>query len=256
MMQRVQMGTIMRRLIVLLLLSIFSLPLLARTYYYTAHMQRPHGVVDFKVWVDGQKARYETASSTDPALPAGVVVITLDGGKTINLIPASKARILRGTAEEFLAANRMRVAKAGVTIQNVTNHALPAQVADSILGYPTLMYEFDIAFDLVQNGKSDHVTVRQRFWVAAALPSPNPMLRMVTNNSVGVPELDRILDANQLLMQGMPMRRDVVITLDGRTLESTLQVGVFYPNTPVDPKLFDIPATLPVVSLTPGPLAK
>ena len=242
----------MRRLILLFLLPLVSLPLFSMSYYYTARMIRPSGTVTFEVWSDGQRARFETADSTDPALPTGVTVITLDGGKTISLIPASKDRILRGTAQEFLGANRNRVAKAGITVQNVTNRAHPPQPADSILGYQTQMYEFDIAFDMIQNGKTSHVTVRQRFWMAAALPSANIMLRMVTNTSVGVPQLDQILDTNQALMQGMPMRRDVTITVDGRTFDSTLQVNVFHPNVPLDPKLFTIP-DLPVMHLPPAP---
>jgi hypothetical protein len=180
-------------------------------------------------WVEGDRGKVEFLRSRNPATPAGSVLLTTDGARTVRFFdPAAK------TCRNWVPLGILGSPRS-TTYEALRVEKLLDEPGPELVGSPTRHYRFVASYETRTGGAGASGTSRtevvEDIWTDPALSEPALEIWLTKGRpSVGADELERRITRAMAEVRGVPLKRitSLKVTPGGggheRSVTTTLEV--------------------------------
>src|SRR5438132_9705504 len=173
------------------------------------------------VSVDGPRMRMDVTTGDNLLFKDNSIVLSTDGGKTMTVIdPAAKTYYeiqldqMIGAATASLQGNPMFK----VAFENPTVAVNDEGAGEPIEGYRTrksaLNAYHDIAIDAMGQKSTSHLDMHTESWTTDQLSAEFANFLQQRSIRTGIPEIDKIIDAQSGSMKGFPLKQVSVVKVN------------------------------------------
>lgn len=239
-------------------LTVFAAPASSAIYYEMTTSTSTPGFggdmeMDIHSYIDGDSGRIEFVSSDDEVLFAeGGYLLTQDAGGTIYLVNPAEQTYMTFDLDALLGmAGNVMNAMGGImemSFENVASENLGEQPGGELLGYPTTLYSFGVAYDMsitvMGFTRTTRTESRTQVWCTHEISAPAFGVwlrpdRMRTGNE----DLDALISQQMQMPDCLPLRIVSVSSADGagETRSETI-VTTLREEASFDAGMFVLPA--------------
>ena len=218
----------------------------ATTYHFKTTTTGPRGdrTTGGIVTVDKNNMRVDIDAGDSMMLTDKSVIISKDGGKTLDIIDTSKKSYFELKRDQLLnpMGGRMQMSYANAKV-NVTDQGSGGDVA----GYPTRKYLVETSYDV--NGEmmgrqiSNHIETKSEVWATDKLSSDLSSPFAMRGFRTGAADVDKLFEAKPI--KGLPLKivtTSTTTTAQG-TRTSTTETNITdVKETKVAASQFDVPS--------------
>lgn len=188
--------------------------------------------------VDAGKVRVQFAQGDNLIFKNGSIVISTDGGKTLNVLDPSTHTYFE------LAFDKMVSSMGALSMMNVTNGKVSSKDAGdggTIEGYPTRKNVIDTSYDLeLGTGEPIHVVMHNEVWTTDKISGENASFMQTKNFHTGFPAIDKLFEAQTTAMRGrFPLKQTMTMSMKS----SAFNMNVSTNANVTDIKMKDVPAS-------------
>lgn len=248
----------MRRLLLIVALALLAVPALAAVQYdfiqkhTTDDPVTPTRDLSGRATIDGARTRVDFLSGN--LYPPGTYMVSNDGSRRLFFVDPANKWYTEVNTSGFATA----LGASDIKISNVKSSAEPRKDTAVVAGIEARHQRLELSFDITVTMKGLPLRQRARVeidsWTTDRFGDLHGNV-LAEAMHTGNPEIDQILDAEALKIQGFPLRRTVTIRMSSdMTVKSQLQVPrsktitretlvTSIRETPADPMLFVVPVT-------------